>query len=65
MRGHTPLTRLLVSSYVDRYGSSYEEALDAIFRSETLKKIYDENTTFATWAPNDLLDYYERTEQPL
>jgi len=63
MRGYTPLIRLLVHDFVKRYHVGYDEALDAVYRSSMLKLILDENTTFATWAPEDLLDYYERTER--
>jgi hypothetical protein len=62
MRGFTPLVRMLAHDYVSRYHVDYEEALDRIYRSEILKKVLDPNTTFATWAPRDLLDLYERTE---
>ena len=58
----TPLIRLLVSDYTNRYQVGYDEALDAIYQSETFRNLLDEKTTFATWAPQDLLDYYERTE---
>jgi predicted Zn-dependent protease len=64
MRGYTPLMRLLVSDFVARYHVSYDDALDAIYRSETFKNLIDKNTTLATWAPQDLLDLYERTEMP-
>lgn len=63
MRRLTPLIRLLVNDYTNRYHTSYEDALDAIYQSETFKKILDEDTTFATWAPQDLLDYYEQNER--
>jgi len=63
MRRLTPLIRLLLNDYIKRYNVSYDEALDAIYQSEILKKILDERTTFSTWAPQDLLDYYERTER--
>jgi hypothetical protein len=62
MRGYTPLVRLLVNDFVQRYHVSYDEALDRIYRSETFKKLLDENTTLRTWAPQDILDLYERTE---
>ena len=62
MRRLTPLIRLLVNDYIDRYQVGYEDALDAIYKSETFKKLQDDNTTFSTWAPMDILDYYEKTE---
>jgi len=65
MRRLTPLIRLFVNDYVNRYHVDYDTALDRVYRSETFRKIQDENTTFSTWAPQDLLDYLEQTEQTI
>ncbi|MDR1013370.1 MAG: hypothetical protein LBL86_00050 [Coriobacteriales bacterium] len=62
MRRLTPLIRLLAHDFVNRHHMSYDEALDSIYRSELLKMIQDPDTTFSTWAPLDLLDFYDRTE---
>lgn len=64
MRGMTPLVRMLADAYVRRYQVDYAIALDNIYRSEMFKKLQDPNTTFSTWAPLDLLDYYSKTERP-
>jgi hypothetical protein len=55
---------MLADEFVSRYQVDYATALDSIYRSEMFKKLQDPNTTFSTWAPLDLLDFYSRTEAP-
>jgi hypothetical protein len=62
MRGQTPLIQMLVNDFVARYDVDYDEALNRLYRSDLLKKLGDDKTTLSTWAPQDLLDLYERTE---
>jgi hypothetical protein len=52
-----------MNDFVVRYGTSYEEALDRLYRSDMFKGICDSKTTLSTWAPQDLLDRYENTER--
>jgi hypothetical protein len=57
----TPLLDMLVDDFVKRYNIGYDEAIDRLYRSELFRRMQDPSrNTYRTWAPEDLLDEYER-----
>ncbi|MDR0950649.1 MAG: hypothetical protein LBM13_03340 [Candidatus Ancillula sp.] len=50
------LINMLIDEVVNKFGISYQEAFDRVYSSDVVGKISDPNTTYSTWATDDLLN---------
>ena len=54
----TYLVSMVIDGLVERYGWTYEEAIDHFYKSEISAKISDERTGLFTCAPREILELF-------